>query len=214
MSNTKKLIFFDLDGTLLNIENRYLNMFNDFCKTYDINNIEQREFWKEKREGKSNPEILIQKGCEESVAYEFHENWVTSIESVYWLGFDTLQPYAVELLESLKKKNVDMFLLTARNNRENLIQQLIKIDINKYFKEIINVDTNDTVNQKRKHLETYLPEIFVGDSEFDYLASKSLDINFYCVTNGFRSHDFLKQKKVKKLFSELSSAASEILDSI
>ena len=94
-------------------------------------------------------------------------------------------------------KNFDLYLLTGRNSRKNLIEQLKNLDIYVYFKNIFNVNTSNMIAEKKAVLKSHQPEYFVGDTEFDYLACKDLPVKFFCVSNGFRNYDFLKKNLPK-----------------
>ena len=116
--DTKKNIFLDLDGTLLDIESRYVNLFNYMSKIYKINKISSSDFWQHKRNGKTNIQILSQLGYDKNLSNRFHNNWVSLIEEYFWLGFDKLQIDTVEFLNTLNKKNFYTYLITGRNINE------------------------------------------------------------------------------------------------
>ena len=51
MKSKTRNIFVDLDGTLLDIESRYLNLFQYMCKIFQINKINSSEFLATKERG-------------------------------------------------------------------------------------------------------------------------------------------------------------------
>ena len=123
---TRNNIFLDLDGTLLDIESRYVNLFQYMSKIYKINKISSSDFWQHKRNGKTNIQILTQLGYDNNLSNRFHNHWVSLIEEYFWLGFDKLQVDTIEFLNNLNKKNFYTSLITGRNNRPSLLQQLTK----------------------------------------------------------------------------------------
>ena len=210
MKSKTKNIFVDLDGTLLDIESRYLNLFDYMCKIFQINKISSSEFWQQKRDGKTNIQILSQLDYDENLSINFHSKWVSLIEENFWLGFDSLQIDTIDFLNWTIEKEFKIFLLTGRNNRQNLVQQLKKLGIHHYFESIFNVDTSEMVDQKKIFLEEYKPKLFIGDSEFDYLSCKGLDINFFCVSNGFRNKTFLQKNKIPNILENLTEVTKKI----
>ena len=101
-------------------------------------------------------------------------------------------------------------MITGRNNRQSLLQQLTKLEITHYFENIFNVDTSKMVAQKKYLLEEYKPKLFIGDSEFDYLSCKDLDINFFCVSNGFRNKAFLQKNKIPNMLDNLTDVSKKL----
>ena len=85
---SSKKIFLDLDGTILNIENRYLNLFNYICKLLNIDNLTPLDFWNRKREGETNKQIFKTYGFDDKFFNRFQNIWTSSIENNFWLGFD------------------------------------------------------------------------------------------------------------------------------
>jgi phosphoglycolate phosphatase-like HAD superfamily hydrolase len=207
---TSKKIFLDLDGTLLDIENRYLNLFNYICKIFNIDNVSPIFFWKRKREGETNIQILKNYGFDDKLLYNFQNFWISSIESNFWLGFDKLQDDAYDFLNYLDDQKFGIYLLTGRNNRVELIQQLKRLKIDKYFEKVFNVEIFDLVKHKEKLLDMYQPDYFIGDTEVDYKSCRNLGVKFYCVNNGFRSKSFLEKNKIDVSFENLSNLKSSL----
>jgi len=211
MCSDANRIFLDLDGTLLNIEDRYLNLFKYMCNQYHIDNISEFNFWELKRKGFTNIQILNKFGYQDELPNDFHKKWVALVEDNAWLKFDSLQKDTKDFLNQLKIKNFDLYLLTGRNSRKNLIEQLKNLDIYVYFKNIFNVNTSNMIAEKKAVLKSHQPEYFVGDTEFDYLACKDLPVKFFCVSNGFRNYDFLKKNNIKNIYKNLTILMDEAL---
>jgi phosphoglycolate phosphatase-like HAD superfamily hydrolase len=210
MKSKTKNIFLDLDGTLLDIESRYLNLFEYMCKIFQINKISSSEFWEQKRSGETNIQILSQLDYDKNLSVNFHNKWVSLIEENFWLGFDSLQIDTVDFLNWLIEKEFKIFLLTGRNNRQSLIQQLKKLGIHHYFENIFNVDTSEMVVQKKFLLEEHKPEFFIGDSEFDYFACNNSSIKFFCVSNGFRNKNFLEANNIPNINENLKEVVKNL----
>tara|TARA_Y100000389_G_scaffold204458_1_gene257125 strand:- start:2646 stop:3278 length:633 start_codon:yes stop_codon:yes gene_type:complete len=204
MEAKQKKIFLDLDGTLLDIESRYINLFEYLCKLFQIDKIKSSNFWKQKRAGQTNIHILTQLGYEKNLSVNFNNKWASLIEENFWLGFDNLQIDTVDFLDCLIEKKFKIFLLTGRNNRQSLLQQLKKLGINHYFEGIFNVDTSEMVAQKKFLLEEHKPDFFIGDSEFDYFACMNSGIKFFCVSNGFRDEIFLEENEIPNITENLT----------
>ena len=210
MKSKTRNIFIDLDGTLLDIESRYLNLFQYMCKIFKINKINSSEFWQQKRGGETNIQILSRLEYNKNLINNFQNKWVSLIEENFWLEFDSLQIDTVDFLNMLIEKKYKIFLLTGRNNRQSLLQQLKKLGINHYFESIFNVDTSEMVAQKKYFLDVHKPEFFIGDSESDYSACKNSGIKFFCVSNGFRNKIFLEENSVPNINKNLTEIVKNL----
>ena len=84
-----------------------------------------------------------------------------------------------------------------RRNFEGLQQQLIDKKLWQYFDAVRAVGINSPVIEKAKAVAEMISNkdnaIWIGDTEVDILAAKSLGIKVCAVTNGLRDAHFLKK---------------------
>ena len=147
----------------------------------------------------------MSKGVSEDNAKQINTEWVFLIENEKYLKADFLYPNVREILFSLSKEN-DLFLVTARNNKENAYKQINQLGISQYFTGISVVDTcSNTPILKAEELQKYKTDSFVGDTESDYKAALVAGCDFKAVVYGFRSLNYWN--------TEVGTASIDILDS-
>ncbi|MEK9146995.1 MAG: HAD hydrolase-like protein [Patescibacteria group bacterium] len=189
-----KTIFFDLDGTLISLKNRYIKLFQDFLRSPKAQ-ISSDEYWNLKRLGKSDYDILS--GLNENTLTINIAKRLKHIEDKKYLSLDKLHPHTKKILLSLK--NYKLTLITMRKNVHNLRDELNNLEINHFFDEVISgkLFDNNQVNGRVvliRKANNFSPNfsIFVGDTEVDYKIAERLKIPCVLVTYGLRSVNFLK----------------------
>lgn len=188
----KKRIAFDLDGTLLDSRKRHEIVMRDVLKKHgiELNILDLVSF---KAEGYNNIDWLLSKDISENEAKVINAEWISLIESTVYLNCDSLYPNVIEILNGLSKDN-DLFLITARNNKDNAYKQINQLGISEYFTDISVVDTcSETPLLKSRKLQEYGVDSFIGDTESDYKAALIAGCDFKAVAYGFRSKKFLSE---------------------
>ncbi len=165
-------IFFDLDGTLVNPKKRLYKLFTELSGS----NISYDEYWKYKKEGLNQVQML------ELVGYEFRhqlfkKTWLEEIERQDLLSFDDVFDDVFSTLEIAKANSIRMIIVTNRQSYDNLRWELEKIGISEYFDEVIT--TYQKCSKDRAILSSEIDitnAIFVGDSKEDMEAAAALGI--------------------------------------
>ncbi|WP_086245425.1 ATP-grasp domain-containing protein [Campylobacter devanensis] len=180
----KPTIAFDFDGTLLDSRNRHGIVLKDILNKFNID-IDVSDLIDFKRNNKNNIDYLISKGVEENLAKEIQIQWIENIEQEKYLALDTLYCEAIKLLEKYSKEN-DLILVTARNNKVGLQNQIDKFNLRKYFKEIHIVNSNKDISaNKAQILKNKNVTKFFGDTLSDKKAADLAGIEFIYCENGF-----------------------------
>lgn len=183
-------IIFDLDGTLLNSKNRLYALFNTLCP---VSNLTFDEYWLLKHQGVSNQEILShQFSYSETEVIEFTIKWMRLIESNYFLDMDYLFHNAKRLLCTLSQKH-KLFLCTARQNEQFVIEQLKKFEILHLFEKVLVTQRKKSKTELVKESGVIInnQDWFVGDTGEDIKVGKALELRTCAVTYGFLSKDTL-----------------------
>ena len=169
----KRLVFFDLDGTLLDQKKRYFMIHQELCKQVNISSWPENQYWDLKRKKISEENIL-------------KKNKVNQLFTGVF-----------KMLENLSKKN-DLIIVTNRKNRENLLVQIESLKISHFFKKILNANTQEEprylakTNIINKHISLDdCKTWFFGDSEMDMQAGKSLKSTTVAVSLGIRESELL-----------------------
>lgn len=205
----RTVVFFDLDGTLIDDSERQYRVYKGVLDSLGIRNYLSRErFWIQKRSGCKTVELLPKDSAEESIA-KFSTEWLRKIEDKRYLTYDSMFPKSTDVLSELKDK-VDLVLATMRNNEKNLFWELNKFGLIKYFKEILvgsSFKTDDKTSLLNSYIGRYSKKgnfIIVGDTEVDIAVGKALGMLQIAVAHGIRSADFLKNFGPSACLDDLS----------
>jgi phosphoglycolate phosphatase len=188
----KKVIIFDMDGTLVDSSVTIVNAINHVRKNLNLAPLE-RELILEKV---NDPELDPAKYFYEVPAFTpEHEAWF----SQYYTDNHEreLQLYSgiEELLQKLK--NQGFILAVATNSyRGSTIESLSHLKILEYFDSLACYDDvgrgKPAPDMLEKNLEDTNTEaedaLFIGDSERDLLASKSAKIDYIMINWGFSDY--------------------------
>jgi phosphoglycolate phosphatase-like HAD superfamily hydrolase len=191
-------LFFDLDGTLIDIRERYYRVYADCLKHFGGSPITGLDYWTLKREDTPEEEILSITGNKD-VFPEYRLERRVRLEAKEYLEFDSIWPNINFCLQNLKVR-YNLELVTIRKNHINLEWQLKRFGLNTYFSHIISSQTVQN-NQKRGTLKMQMivNELgngpfsgwFIGDTEIDIIAGKSLNLGTCVVSFGMRSENYL-----------------------
>ena len=204
---------FDLDGTLITARQRQMTLLQAVARRIDVPIIEN-VIWQKKREGISTQAALLEMGVNEEKAIEIARAWLQDIETPYWLSLDTLFDDTLKVLDSFRESGEALILLTARQNKRLLLQQLKRLGIREYFTGVECVSPFDAVNEKAKILSQQAFAGFVGDSETDFAAAKRSGISFYAVSTGQRSPTFLAGLGMARPYSSLLEVRDAIFATV
>lgn len=186
----KPTIAFDFDGTLLDSRKRHIVVLDDILKQFDIN-LDTTDLIDFKRNNKNNVDYLISKGINENLAKEIQAKWIENIEKEEYLALDVLYPEIIEILEKHSKDN-DLILVTARNNKKGLQNQIDKFNLRKYFKEIYVVNSGKNTSElKAEILKSENVTKFFGDTLSDKKAADVAGVEFIHFDNGFHSKEII-----------------------
>lgn len=182
----RKRIAFDLDGTLLDSRQRHIVVMQTVLDSMGVN-VCADDLVSFKCSGANNLDWLLSKGIPNCLADEINRNWISLIEKKNFLIEDFLYDGVMENLKQLSINN-DLFLVTARSNRDSLMWQLEKLDILHFFNKTYVVEPGaDVASQKGEILKTIHADMYYGDTEVDETAALFARCEFYKVKGGFRN---------------------------
>lgn len=184
----KKVVAFDLDGTLLDSRKRHQVVMDDVLRQFDIS-LDTGDLVEFKRQGKNNVDYLISKGIDEKLAKEIQKKWIEDIEKSEYLKNDILYPDTLETLDMYAQTN-DLILITARTNIIGVHDQLEYLGLKKYFKEIFVVQTGaSAIEEKATILKEKNAILMVGDTSSDAQAAHLAGVSFKFHDDGFHSRE-------------------------
>lgn len=183
-------IFFDFDGTLLDSSDRLYNLFCDLIPECEFS---KEQYWEMKR-NKINHKMIIEKFFPQYNYAEFEQKWMNLIEKQEYLKYNSLYEFSKEVLGNLYLTN-ELYLLTARQSKENLLKELEKFDVKKFFKKVLVTENKKTKLELLNEIKLSKDDILVGDTGKDIQTAREAGIKSVAVTYGFMSEEKLKEYK-------------------
>jgi len=191
-------IILDFDGPLLDGRIKHYACYCDIVKILGYVPLPIDEYWQYKRTKFSMLEQLKLIGAEHKYS-SFKEAWLKNIEQKKYLALDELQPNIMEILADWKKENIKLILATMRHKTEHLYWQLKELGLDVLLDTVvvINPFDRDATNGKANSVEAVVDEkllrnaLWIGDTELDVKAAKSLNIPICAVSCGLRESNVL-----------------------
>ena len=180
-------IFFDLDGTLIDSKKRLYQLFQDLIPE---STLSFDEYWGLKSHKVNHQTILAEKFPQYDFD-TFNQKWLSLIETEKYLKLDTVYLNVKEVLTTLGKEK-ELFVLTARQDKEMLYKQLSWLGLTPYFKEILATENKQTKTDILKQFSLTSDDILVGDTGHDIQTGKSVGLKTVAVSYGFLSEEVLK----------------------
>jgi phosphoglycolate phosphatase len=191
-SNTKELIIFDMDGTLVNSSLTIANAINYVRQNLGFEPMEQEYILKLVNDHTINP---AQTFYHARAFDRDHERWFSEYYTKNHANELVLYEGIKELLEALKHSGFSLAVATNAY-RGSTIESLTHLDVHHLFDGIA---CYDDVPQGKPHpdmLHKILDELghsspkalFIGDGPRDELASKRANIDYIMVDWGFTDH--------------------------
>lgn len=201
-------IFLDLDGTLIDVSEKYYRVYADFMKQERREQFLSKErFMRLKRQGKRNSALFKDK----RMLMRYEAFFLKNIEREHYLRHDRMFRFSLRVLEKLRKPGVRLFAVTLRRNKKNLLWEMKRFG----FPAAVSVlrgasrpfhRRSDYETKKRLVRKfTHAGDIMIGDTEADILCGKSLGIATIGVCSGMRGRSFLKKLKPEFVVRDIRS---------
>lgn len=193
MSNRPPAICLDLDGTLIDIRERYYAIYSRLAQALGCEPTGKLEYWRRRRRGVPADALLA--GLDAPARELFSQRWRFSIESPDCLALDTPIAGALDTLEQLSRRYRPV-LVTLRRNRNALLEQLRNLGFAGLFAAILSPSTGAGSPESKAFLIRRqslgaAPAAIIGDSEADIEAAQALGVPSVCVLSGIRDRQFL-----------------------
>lgn len=190
---------FDLDGTLVDSSERLYQLFQ-FLIPESV--FSKEEYWSMKR-NKINHQMILEQYFPKYNFYDFNIKWLSLIESTQYLDLDTVYDDTIHILKKLYHKN-ELYLLTARQDRINLIAELTRLNILPFFKEIFVTENKTSKDTLLKEIK-YIPnDFFISDMGHDIETGNRAGLKTIAITHGFMNREKLLSYSPWKVVDNLS----------
>jgi phosphoglycolate phosphatase-like HAD superfamily hydrolase len=193
----------DFDGTIINSLARTYFLFSRLTQPEIIS---YQRYITEKRAGKSNQYILKKHFNISSEDYiEFENKWFELIESEEFIKYNIIFRFSLKALSILKSYG-DLYLVSNRQNRLILYQELYKFGILHFFSIILATEQKETKKEliNRKIVVKNKEHIFmIGDTGEDIITAKDLGIISVAVSSGNRNKTILRSYDPDYIFDNI-----------
>ncbi|AEA34171.1 HAD family hydrolase [Hippea maritima] len=196
-------VLFDLDGTLIDSRLDLANSINAALIEFSLEPLPNEKIYSFVGNGVRR---LVEDCLKEEGRVDLFDSVMNFFFAHYYdhlLDNTILYDGVLEVLENLKRKNTDMFIIT--NKSFIFTKRVIEgLKINFYFKDVI---CGDSLPFRKPHPQPILllkdkynlkfdSGIMVGDSENDIEAAKSAKVSIGWAAYGFRNKDILEKYRV------------------
>ncbi|MDS1315137.1 HAD family hydrolase [Aliarcobacter butzleri] len=188
---TKKNIFFDFDGTLIDCR---IRLYNLFIELVPESNFTFDEYWEIKRRRIDQKKLLMGTfNYSEEGVKRFKIKWLSKVEEVERLKCDLPFCYSEVLLKKLYEK-YNLFVVTNRQSKQLVIEQIKSYGWNSFFQKILVTEQLQTKEELIKNnCQVSSEDYFIGDTGEDILTGKSLGIKTIALASGFLNSEILKE---------------------
>lgn len=225
-----KRIFTDFDGPIMDVSERYYQVYLHCVKNIQqpeqvVRILSKSEFWELKRSQVPEKEIAKLSGFEhERQAVAFAHLRRATVHTHKYFQYDRLLENAIPALEKAQKAGYDLAVMTMRRRRE-LEPVLDQYNLRRFFKSdrifcldddyVKTVDTQDKPKLMKQAQDT-LPQVqqqwMIGDTEADIFAAQGYNIPAIAVLSGIRNQTQLEKYQPLQILSNLTTAINAILE--
>ena len=192
MSTQKKLIIFDMDGTLVDSSTTIVNAINYVRSKLNLVALDKELILEKVNDPALNPALFFYEVEEFSTE---QEEWFSEYYTLNHEKELELYPEIDDLLKELKERG---YLLAIATNayRGSTLQSLGHLKVLDYFSSIACYDdvgrgkpAPDMLEKNLEDLKLDIKDtIFIGDSERDLMAAERLKMDYIMINWGFSNY--------------------------
>jgi phosphoglycolate phosphatase-like HAD superfamily hydrolase len=201
----------DLDGPLLDGRQRHYRCYSDILRGRGHEPLPLEQYWTLKRSRVDRRRLL---SMSDAIALydDFLAEWLRLIETREYLALDRLQDGVIGILQGWKQDGRRLLLATMRHNRANLQWQLDTLGLSSYLDAVLMI-AGEGAAEKAAAVRPLLGAAtaeraaWIGDTEIDIQAARSLDMRCCAVACGLRTEDYLASLSPDALVPDLTAAS-------
>lgn len=207
------IVFFDLDGTLINSSARHQILLRELLIGANVGYDEEilKTYDEYKRDGNNTYRFLtnIMK-LNEDIALKISNEWKEHIELPKYLQMDKLYEETFLVLNYLKSKQIPIVYISARSNKVGIEEELKYLGIFDYARDVFIVDSKKAYENKYNVMKQISrpSDLIVGDTEVEFELSQALQLNSIILNRGFRSKKYWDNLQVQSFDTILAPLMS------
>jgi phosphoglycolate phosphatase-like HAD superfamily hydrolase len=199
-------IVVDLDGTLIDTSQRHYACYSEVARACGIEPEPVATWWPSIREGTPTSATLQ---ADEVTTARFRAGWLARIEAADLLALDTLVAGALETLTAWREAGHALVLCTLRQHPDGVLAQLATFGIDRRVDAVLVVEHPAGADDKAEAVAGHLggggaPLAWVGDTEVDIEAARSVGSPAWAVASGVRSRAFLQRLGPDRLADDIT----------
>lgn len=191
-------IFFDFDGTLIDVKKRYYAAHAKACEYIGIEPSTPENYWELKQDKTPENKINV-------ITPDQYKNYSTKriqlLEDESLLRLDTPFDGVPDLMNKLNIEGNLLFIATMRRHTDRVIQEIKNLKLDSYFEKILAIAPKDKPSDDKANLIKSVRDIYkkyernymIGDTEADIDCGKQLDFITVGVTSGIRNEKFITE---------------------
>ncbi|MEM6254425.1 MAG: HAD hydrolase-like protein [Cyanobacteria bacterium P01_D01_bin.156] len=228
-----QVLFCDFDGPIVDVSERYYRTYKLGLSTLQATYREQhgeplvlqllskKQFWFMKRNRVADAEIALRSGVPADLVDTLLSQVQRIVNQPHLLQWDTVQIGADRAMAQLKAKGLRLVIVTLRHPGQ--VQAFLQAHgLSQYIDEIFGALDVDAAHLNRAEQKVSLleqaivaqksqgyrvtPTCMIGDTEADIIAGQRVGIATVAVTDGIRSHAYLKRHQPNAITSNLLQA--------
>ena len=191
-------VFLDLDGPLLDGKTRHYRCYQSILESFGLKPVDIDDYWESKRALVSRKELLFASGAQ-GIYEEYLAAWLNLIETPAMLALDKVQDGAIECLRAWKSQGAELLLVTMRKDKVALERQLESTGLRQFLDAVLVCDHAEGGEGKAHAVCNYFQtefitdkSLWIGDTEADWVAAKTLGCPVVLLSNGLRNDAYLR----------------------
>lgn len=211
---SERTIFLDLDGTLLDISERYFRLHGEAAARFGGRPLPRETYWRLKRDRVPETDILARTGLRPRAVAAAAAARGRRVESSRYLRLDQPWPWTVASLAALARL-APLVLVTLRHNRDRLCRQLDALGLARFLSRVVAGPGDGTPAAKAALLRAERiaappGSVFVGDTEVDIESGRALGLSTVALRCGLRSSPLLEACKPDHLLDDLPQVVERL----
>jgi phosphoglycolate phosphatase len=200
------ILFFDLDGPLLDVSPRYIALHRALLGEASLSGP---AYWEHKRAAR--PEEMILAEVSETDRSLYLRRRLELLETPEYMAHDRPWPWTHAVLAHLSAA-MPLVLVTARSRRSLLLEQLDRLGLACFFHEVLSTAAGPRVDEQKaalirdylqRHRLPHEGHTIIGDTEADIGAGRLLGLRTVAVLSGIRNRELLLRAEPDFLLDDI-----------